>query len=78
MIIVYGITSTYFDRPPFGAQPIGGLDKKFMDFAQESYKLGFMQIPHLPVYAAIATMIMWVLWNKTKFGKNIFAIGGNQ
>lgn len=78
MIIVYGITSTYFDRPPFGAQPIGGLDKRFMDFAQESYNLGFMQIPHLPVYAAIATMIMWVLWNKTKFGKNIFAIGGNQ
>ncbi len=78
MIIVYGLTSIYFDRPPFGAQPIGGLDKEFMKFAQGSYDLGFIQIPHLPVYAIIATIVMWVLWNKTKFGKNIFAIGGNQ
>lgn len=22
-------------------------------------------------------MFVWVLWNKTRFGKNIFAIGGN-
>ncbi len=29
------------------------------------------------IYAAIATALVWVLWNKTKFGKNIFAIGGN-
>ena len=29
------------------------------------------------IYAAIATAFVWVLWNKTKFGKNIFAIGGN-
>jgi methyl-galactoside transport system permease protein len=25
MIIVYGLNSMYFDRPPYGAQPIGGL-----------------------------------------------------
>lgn len=78
MIIVYGLTSIYFDREPFGAQPIGGLSKVFMKFAQGSFDLGFIQIPHLPVYAIIATIVMWVLWNKTKFGKNIFAIGGNQ
>src|SRR3712207_6951686 len=34
-------------------------------------------IPYLIIYAAIATIIMWTLWNKTKFGKNIFAVGGN-
>ena len=26
-VIVFGLTSIYFDRPPYGAQPIGGLDK---------------------------------------------------
>ena len=25
----------------------------------------------------IAIVIVWVLWNKTRFGRNIFAIGGN-
>lgn len=78
MIIVYGMTSTYFDRPPFGAQPIGGLDKTFMAFAQGSFNIGMFQIPYLVIYASIATFIMWILWTKTKFGKNIFAIGGNQ
>ncbi len=78
MIIVYGLTSTYYDRPPFGAQPIGGLDKGFMRFAQGSFHIGAFQVPYLVIYASIATFIMWVLWNKTKFGKNIFAIGGNQ
>ncbi|MCK8060074.1 MULTISPECIES: galactose/methyl galactoside ABC transporter permease MglC [unclassified Fusibacter] len=78
MIIVYGLTSIYFDRPPFGAQPIGGLDKGFMKFAQGSIDFGPLSIPYLVIYASIAVAIMWVLWNKTKFGKNIFAIGGNQ
>ena len=27
MIIVYGVTSIYYDRPPYGDQPIGWLDK---------------------------------------------------
>lgn len=78
MVIVYGVTSIYFDRPPFGAQPIGGLDERFTKFAQGSISLGGFTIPYLVIYAAIVTGIVWVLWNKTKFGKNIFAIGGNQ
>lgn len=78
MVIVYGVNSIYYDRPPYGAQPIGGLDPVFMKFAQGSFKLNGLIIPYLVIYAAITTLIIWVLWNKTKFGKNIFAIGGNQ
>ncbi len=78
MVIVYGVNSTYYDRPPYGAQPIGGLSKKFMEFAQGSLNLGFMKIPYLIIYAALITCVIWVLWNKTRFGKNIFAIGGNK
>ncbi len=73
MIIVYGITSIYFDRPPFGAQPIGGLSEKFKDFAQGN----IFGVPNLVIYAILTILFMWFLWNKTKFGKNIFAIGGN-
>ena len=77
MIIVYGVTSTYFDRPPYGAQPIGGLSEKYMNFAQGSINLGGFMIPYLVIYATITTLVMWFLWNKTRFGKNMFAIGGN-
>lgn len=77
MLIVYGVTSVYFDRPPLGAQPIGGLDKDFSNFCLGSLGKGVFSIPYLVIYAAIATFIVWVLWNKTRFGKNMFAIGGN-
>ncbi len=78
MVIVYGVTSTYFDRPPYGAQPVGGLDERFTGFAQGAINIGSFSLPYLIIYAAIVIGIMWILWNKTKFGKNIFAIGGNQ
>jgi len=78
MVIVYGLTSTYFDRPPYGAQPIGGLDPSFSQFAQGFFDIGGFIIPYLVIYAAIVTGVVWVLWNKTTFGKNIFAIGGNE
>jgi len=78
MVIVYGVNSIYYDRPPYGAQPIGGLDPKFMQFAQGSIKIGDFILPYLVLYAMIVTVVIWVLWNKTKFGKNIFAIGGNM
>jgi methyl-galactoside transport system permease protein len=76
-IIVYGLTSTYFDRPPYGAQPIGGLDPKYMKFAQGSINIGGFRIPYLVIYAAIVSVFIWILWNKTRIGKNIFAVGGN-
>lgn len=72
-IIIYGLTSIYYDRPPLGAQPIGGLDKRFTSFVTGS----FGPVPKLIVYAVIVTAIIWILWNKTKFGKNMYAIGGN-
>ena len=87
-LILYGVTSTYFDRPPYGAQPIGGLDPRFTNLAQGGIKfdLKFLKsfgidisgtISYLIIFAVIITLIMWVIWNKTKLGKNIFAVGGN-
>jgi methyl-galactoside transport system permease protein len=77
MITVYGLTSIYFDRPPYGAQPIGGLSKAFTTFAQRGIPVGSYEIPYLIFYAIIATILIWILWNKTQFGKNMYAIGGN-
>lgn len=77
MIGVYGITSIYFDRPPYGAQPIGGLSQSFTTFAQRGIPVGQYEIPYLVIYAIIVSIIIWVIWNKTQLGKNIYAIGGN-
>ena len=77
MVVVYGVTSIYFDRPPYGAQPIGGLDPRFTKIAQGSFDLGGVKIPYIVLYAIIAVALMWFLWNKTRFGKNLFAVGGN-
>ena len=77
MLLAYGITSLYFDRPPYGAQPIAGLDKGFKELASGAIQIGSFRLPYLIIYAAIACVIMWFIWNKTKLGKNMFAIGGN-
>ena len=75
MIIVYGINSLYFDT--VGASPIAGFDERFSEFAQGFIRLGDFKLSYLTFYAMGAIGIVWVIWNKTVFGKNIFAIGGN-
>ncbi|MGL6105955.1 galactose/methyl galactoside ABC transporter permease MglC [Romboutsia sp.] len=77
MLIAYGLTSLYFDRPPYGAQPIAGLDKAFTKLVQGNIGTGDFRVPYLIIYAIIISIIMWFVWNKTKLGKNMFAIGGN-
>ena len=75
MIIVYGINSLYFDM--VGASPVAGFDSRFSEFTQGFIQLGSFRLSYITFYAAIAIVISWVMWNKTVFGKNIFAIGGN-
>jgi methyl-galactoside transport system permease protein len=78
MVAVYGATSLYFDRPPYGAQPIGGLDRRFADLGTGYVGFdGVYSIPYIVIIAAAVTVITYVLFNKTTYGKNIYAIGGN-
>lgn len=78
MVAVYGVTSIYFDRPPYGAQPIGGLRKDFTNLGSGFVGFdGTYSIPYIVIIALVIAFIVWVLHNKTRFGKNIYAIGGN-
>jgi len=76
-LILYGVSSIYFDRPPYGAQPIGGIKKNVTQMATGSIGVGQFQIPYLILIALAVCVIIWVVWNKTKFGKYMFAVGGN-
>lgn len=73
MLIVYGINCIYVDRPPLGAQPVGGLDSRFTGIATGSV----FGIPYLIIFATLCVGLVWFIWNKTVFGKNLFATGGN-
>ncbi|MDD2972784.1 MAG: galactose/methyl galactoside ABC transporter permease MglC [Lachnospiraceae bacterium] len=76
-LILYGASSIYFDRPPYGAQPIGGISSKVIGIGTGYFKLGNIQIPYLIMIAAVICVIIWIIWNKTKFGKYMYAVGGN-
>ncbi len=76
-LIAFGISCLYIDRPPLGAQPVANLDERYTSFVNGYFRLGTVEIPYLVMYLAIVAAIMWFIWNKTKLGKNMFAIGGN-
>lgn len=76
-LIAYGMALIYIDRPPLGAQPIAGLDDRYVSLVKGAFKIGTVEIPYLIIYAAIIAIIMAFIWNKTTLGKNMFAIGGN-
>ncbi|QMT31022.1 galactose/methyl galactoside ABC transporter permease MglC [Alysiella filiformis] len=75
MLVIYGINSLYYDK--VGAAPIAGLDSAYTTFTQGFFMLGSFKLSYITLYALVAIALVWVIWNKTRFGKNIFAIGGN-
>jgi len=77
-LAVYGFNSMYFDRPPYGAQPIGGLDQRFTNLGSGFIgKDSVYSLPYIVFIALMVAVFVWVLYNKTEFGKNLYAIGGN-
>jgi methyl-galactoside transport system permease protein len=77
MVIIYGINSIYFDMPPNSSQPIGGLRADFTALGTGAIGPEAFSIPYILIIAIIIAFAMWVLMNKTRFGKNCYAIGGN-
>lgn len=75
MLVIYGINSLYYDH--VGSAPIAGFDAGYSAFTQGFVELGGFRLSYITIYALIAIVLVWIIWNKTRFGKNIFAIGGN-
>lgn len=78
MVAVYGVNSLYFDMEPNNSQPIGGLRKDFTDIGTGFIGSGKYSIPYIVLIAIVVAFIVWVVFNKTKLGKNMYAIGGNM
>lgn len=73
MTIVYGINSIYINLPPNNSQPLGGYREDFT-YLGSGY---ILNIPVIFLIAIAVIILTWVVLNKTRFGKNIYAIGGN-
>ncbi len=75
-LITFGIILWFFDFN--NGAPIGGLDEIYRNFLGTTmFKMGKTPIPLYVLYAVILTGLMWFIWNKTRFGKNMFAVGSN-
>lgn len=67
--IVYGICLVYT-----GGTPIGSLSQNFTSIAVDT----FLGIPLLIWIALVVAVCFWFLYNKTRHGKYMYAIGGNE
>lgn len=74
MVIVYGVNLLYFDRPPNHSQPIGGLRNDFTFLGSGSV----FGLPVLILMAIVCALLIWVVANKTIFGRQVYAVGGNR
>ena len=81
-LIVYGLLLMYIMINGNNGQPLSGLDQHFNDVVKGSvisFNAGGARIaiPNYVWLAALIVVIMWFIWNKTTFGKNMFAVGSN-
>ena len=72
--IIYGIALVLTD-----AQPIGGFQKIYTKLitGRVGNVRGF-HIPYLAFVALIFGLLFWFIYNKTRHGKYMYAIGGNE
>ncbi len=82
-LIVYGIILEFYMLNGNNGQPLSGLGDRYKNFVTGAWfkiPTGTGQtitVPLYVLYAIIMTIIMWFIWNKTTFGKNMFAVGSN-
>jgi len=65
-LIVYGLFLTFF-----------GSVSSFTITTEIQNTLALDRGWLLIIFATIAIVVVWFIWNKTKFGKNLYAVGGN-
>ncbi|MCI7808359.1 beta-methylgalactoside transporter [bacterium] len=77
-LITYGIILWFFSLNGNNGQPISGLSAEYKNFVGGTmFRLGGVSVPWYVLYAILLTALMWFIWNKTTFGKNMFAVGSN-
>ena len=82
-LIVYGLLLEFYMLNGNNGQPLSGLSDTYRNFitgTMFSIPTGNGQsvaVPWYVLYAVLLVIIMWFVWNKTTFGKSMFAVGSN-
>ncbi len=76
-LIIYGLL--FFGT---SGTPVGSIDSDVKDMIGGRWIMGMVNgelvtFPKLIIPAIIAIIVAWFIWNKTTFGKNMYAVGGN-
>lgn len=72
--IIYGANCVYSN-----SIPVGGLRKDFGNVTSASiFKIGTFNFKYLFLFAIVCGAFFWFLYNKTRYGKYMYAIGGNE
>ena len=78
-LIVYGLVLMFMMLGTNSGQTLSGMSEGYREFvAGELFKVGKTVVPNYVLYSLIITVVVWVIWNKTTFGKNMFAVGSNE
>ncbi len=78
-LILFGAILLYLQIGNNGGQTLSGLDASYLDFISGPlFRISGIAVPKYVLYSIIITAIMWVIWNKTAFGRNMFAVGANE
>ena len=77
-LIIYGLL--FFGT---SGTPTGSIDSGIKDLLGGRWELGIVNgqlitFPKLIIPAILACLVAWFIWNKTTFGKNMYAVGGNS
>ena len=77
-LILFGGLLMYLMNGSNNGQSLSGLDGSYTEFITGSIlRVGGVAIPNFVFYSLGITVLIWFLWNKTRFGKNMFAVGSN-
>ncbi len=92
-LIIYTLLLLYVQMGNNGGMAISNLDKTYTDFVKGYFMAvggsqgiyfgtnapsGMTPIPNYIWFTVLFVGIMWFIWNKTTFGKNMFALGANE
>lgn len=61
----------------FKDSALAPISESYYNFISSGFKIGDTLVEWYNIYAILILAIMWFVWNKTKFGKSMFAVGCN-
>lgn len=82
-LITYGLILEFYMLNGNNGQPLSGLSEGYKNFVTGAmFRIPAsngqsVAVPWYVLYAVIMVVVMWFIWNKTTFGKNMFAVGSN-